>query len=89
MWLVVEVGKHFPVSQYTYRSELGSCAVLQTMTNQLQHCIDAGRGSRVVQIDFSSAFDRVNHRGILNKLPLAGVNGRLLSIVIQFICYRQ
>ena len=37
-----------------------------------------------MQIDFSAAFDRVNHLGILNKLCSVGIGGSVLSILTQF-----
>ena len=40
--------------------------------------------ARVVQIDFSAAFDRVNHLGILYKLCSVGIGCALLSILTQF-----
>ena len=42
-----------------------------------------------MQIDFSAAFDRVNHQGILYKLCSAGIGGSLLSILAQFISNRS
>ena len=38
-----------------------------------------------MQIDFSAAFDRVTHRGILYKLCSVGVGSSVLSILIIII----
>ena len=38
-----------------------------------------------MQIDFSAAFDRVNHLGILYKLCSVGIGGSVLSILTQFL----
>ena len=38
-----------------------------------------------MQIDFSAAFHRVNHRGILYKLGSVGTGGSMLSLLIQFL----
>ena len=35
------------------------------MSLTLQSALENGQDARVVQIDFSAAFDRVNHHGIL------------------------
>ena len=43
----------------------------------------------MVQIDFSAAFDRVNHQGILFKLFSVGVVGSVLSVLTQFLPYRS
>ena len=42
-----------------------------------------------MQIDFSAAFDRVNHLGILYKLCSVGIGGSVLSILTQFLSYRS
>ena len=44
---------------------------------------------RIVQIDFSAAFGRVNHQGILYKLCSVGIGGPLLSILTQFLSNRS
>ena len=36
-----------------------------------------------MQIDFSAAFDRVNHQGILYKLCSLGIGGSVLCILAQ------
>ena len=38
-----------------------------------------------MQIDFSAAFDRVNHLGILSKVFSVGIGGSFLSILAQFL----
>ena len=65
----------FPSNQFAYRKGLGTCDCLLSMTHQLQCTLDAGRESRMVFIDFSAAFDMVNHRGLLYKLSASGVGG--------------
>ena len=40
-------------------------------------------------IDFSEAFDRVNHLGILYKLCSVGIGGSVLSILTQFLSHRS
>ena len=42
-----------------------------------------------MQIDFSAAFDRVNHLGILYKLCSVGIVGSVLSIFSQFLSNRS
>ena len=42
-----------------------------------------------MQIDFSAAFDRVSHLGILYKLCSVGVGGSVLSILTQFLSNRS
>ena len=42
-----------------------------------------------MQIDFSAAFDRVNHLGILYKLCSVGIGGFVLFILTQFLSNRS
>ena len=42
-----------------------------------------------MQIDFSAAFERVNHQGILYKLCSEGIGGSELSILTQFLSSRS
>ena len=42
--------------------------------------MDCGQESYLVQLDFSAAFDRVSHDGLIFKLRSAGVGGCLLFI---------
>ena len=51
----------------------------------LQSALERGQEARIVQIDFSAAFDRVNHQGILYKLWSVGIGGSVLSILTQFV----
>ena len=55
----------------------------------LQSAFESVLEARIVQIDFSAAFDRVNHQGILYKLCSVGIGGSMLSILTQFLSNRS
>ena len=67
-----------------YREGLGTCDALLCVAHTLQSALGIGEDSRIVQIDFSAAFDRVNHQGILFKLCSVGVRGSGLSVLNSF-----
>ena len=48
-----------------------------------------GQEAKIVQIDFSAAFDRVNQQGILFKLCSVRVGGSVLSVLTQFLSNRS
>ena len=48
-----------------------------------------GQEARILQFDFSAAFDRVNHQGILFKFCFVGVGGSVLSVLTQFLSNRS
>ena len=62
-----------PTTQYTYRKGLGTCDALLCVSHTPQSTLESGQEARIVQIDFSAAFDTVNHLGILYKLCSVGI----------------
>ena len=74
-----------PTTQFTYRKGLGTCDALLCVAYTLQNGLEMGQEARIVQIDFSAAFDRVNHQGILFKLCSVGVGGLVLSVLTRFL----
>ena len=51
----------------------------------LQSALKSGQEARIVQIDFSAAFDRANHQGIFYKPESVGTGGSVLSVLTQFL----
>ena len=49
------------------------------MSHTLQSALESGQEARIVQIDFSAAFNKVNHLGILYKLCSVVIGGSVLS----------
>ena len=58
---------------------------LLCVSHTLQSALESGQETRIVRIDFSAAFDRVNHQGILCKLNSVGIGGSVLSVLTQFL----
>ena len=54
----------FLTTQFAYRKGLGTSDALLCMSHALQSALESGQEARRVQIDFSTAFNRVNYRGI-------------------------
>ena len=68
---------------------MGTCDALLCVFHTLQSALESGEEARTVQIDFSAAFDRVNHLGILYMFCSGGIGGSVLSILIQFLSNRS
>ena len=77
-----------PQDQFAYQKGLGTPDALLCISHKLQSALDQGHEGRLVQIDFSAAFDRVNHKGLIYKLQLYGVGGSFLSILSEFLSNR-
>ena len=72
-----------PTTQFAFRKGLGTCDALLYVSHTLHSALESGQEARIVQIDFSAAFDRVNHQGILYKLSHVGIGGSVLSVLMQ------
>ena len=59
------------------------------MFHTLQSPLESGQEPGNVQIDYSSAFDGVNHQGIIYKLCSVGIGGSVLSVLTQFLSNRS
>ena len=78
-----------PTTQFAYRKGLGTCDALWCVSHTLQSAVESGQEARVVQIDSSAAFDRVNHQGILYRVCSVGIGGSVLCILTQFLSNRS
>ena len=76
-------------TQFAYWKGPSSCDVLLCLSHTLQSALESGQEARIIQIDFSTAFDKVNHQGILYKLCSVGIGGFVLSILTQFLSDRS
>ena len=76
-------------TQFAYQKGLGTCYALLCMLHTLQSALESGQEARIIQIDFSAAFDRVNNQRFLYKLCSVGIGGSVLSILTQFLSDRS
>ena len=51
--------------------------------------MDNGGSNIIVTLDFSKAFDRVWHEGLLSKLPSYGISGQLLTWLTNYLSNRS
>ena len=78
-----------PTTQFAYRKVLGTCDALLCVAHTLESALEMGQVARLVQLDFSAAFDRVNYHGILFKCCSVGVGGSVLSVLTQLLSNRS
>ena len=78
-----------PTTQFAYRKGLGTCDALLCVVHSLQNALEMGQEARIVQNDFSAAFNRVNNQGILFKLCSVGVSRSVLSVLTRFLSNRS
>ena len=78
-----------PTYQFAYRKGLSTCDALLCVSHTLQSALESGQEARIIQIDFSATFERVNHQGILYKLCSVGIGSSVLYILTQFLSNRS
>ena len=78
-----------PTTQFAFQKGLGTCDALLCMSHTLQSALDSGQDARIIQNDFSTAFDRVNHQGIMYKLCSVCIEGSVWSILTQLLSNRS
>ena len=76
-------------TQFAYWKGLGTCDALFCVAHTLHSALEMGQEARIAQIDFSDAFNRVIHQGILFKLCSVGVGGSVLPVPTQFLSNRS
>ena len=86
----VERSGVLPTTQFAYRKgHDGTCDTLLCVSHTLWSALESGQKAPIAQIDFSAAFDMVNHLGILYKLCSVGIGGSVLSILTEFLSNRS
>ena len=79
----------FFLLQFSDRKGLGCTDALLTISHHLQKALDVRMESYIFQLDFSAAFDRVSHSGLLFQFKSIGVNDSVLCICREFLSYRR
>ena len=87
--LSVYLKPFLPKTQFGFRKGLGAADALLLLNHELQSALDTNCESRLVSLDFSAAFDTVNHKGLIFKLKSVGIGGNILSILTEFLTNRQ
>ena len=78
-----------PPIQYGFRKGLSYCNAMLYVAHITQTALDSDAEARLVQIDFSSAFDHVNHAAVAYKLKYVRVGGSVLSVIEKFVSSRS
>ena len=85
----MERSDNLPSTQFACPKGLGTCDAILCLSHTLQSALESGQEARILQIDFSAAFDRVNHQGFLYKLCSVSIGGYVLSILAQCLSNRS
>ena len=72
---------HFIINNFQSGFQAGRSTITQLLELHHHFCsaIDNQKEVRVIFLDIRKAFDKVWHRGIIHKLFLCGIRGKLLN----------
>ena len=62
---IMEHAGVLPTTQVAYGKGLGSCDELLCVSHTIQSALESGQEAMIVQSDFTAAFDKIIHPGIL------------------------
>lgn len=85
----LEVNNLLCSSQHGFRKGRSCETLLSLLHHDLSSALDSSKEADVLSIDFSKAFDSVNHDHILTKLPGFGISGATLKWVSNFLGNRR
>ena len=77
------------------QNQFGNCKGTSTthylikLTDEAFRNTDIGNATTAVTIDYSKAFDYVDHGVLIEKLVQLGVRGKLINLIISFLCNRS
>lgn len=76
-------------SQYGFRAGHSTLHALINATDNLYKSIDKNMHTLGIFIDFSKAFDTINHKILCSKLEHYGVQGNMLSLISNYLSNRH
>ena len=71
--------------QYGFRQKMSTTSAILELTDNILKSFDKGHHTLGIFLDFSKAFDSVNHRILLDKLQFYGVRGKSLELVADYL----
>ena len=76
-------------SQYGFRRKHSTLHALINAAENINHSIDNKHSTLGVFIDFSKAFDSINHSILLKKLEIYGIRGNMLQLLESYLVDRK
>ena len=76
-------------NQHGFRKRRSCDTQLLEFTEELIHCLECGKQTDILIMDFAKAFDRVNHSLLLHKLHCYCIRRSILSWISSFLHDRR
>ena len=74
----------FPINNLAFVKVL-VLVMLSFISDKVQRALDSSFEARMVGLEFSAAFDRVNHNALIYKLRQLSIGGPFLNILMDFL----
>ena len=87
--LPASVEEAFDGRQYAFRRARGTEVHLLELTDSVQRCVEEGSISHVGNLDIEGAFDKVQHRLVVDSLVVNGVEGYLVRYMTEWFTNRS
>ena len=85
MWSHLNEQQLLSPQQFGFRPNRSTSDLLLLLSQEWQDTLDEGLDTLVVALDIAGAFDRVWHSGLLAKLRAKGFDGRLLTMLDDYL----
>ena len=85
----LETNKLIENDQHGSREGRGTLSQLIEQHDELANLLMEGKEVNLIYLDFSKAFDLVDHSILLRKLQRKGVKGKLLNWILEFLKSRK
>ena len=85
----LEENNLIPDSQHGFRKKRGCLTQLLNHMDNIFSELNSGNEVDVVYLDYSKAFDKVNHKILLAKLEKLGIRGKVLAWITDFLSNRH
>lgn len=76
-------------NQYGFRKDKNTQTLLETFSNYVNTCLDKNLHVLVIFVDFSKAFDSINHKVLIELLGKIGIRGTLLDWMRDYLNNRK
>ena len=79
----------FNCSQHGFRGRRSCLSQLLAHFDKILGCLEEGKNVDTIYLDFSKAFDKVDHRILMQKLKAIGIGGKVGRWIYSFLTGRE
>ena len=76
-------------SQHGFRKQRSCLTQLLNHVDHILKCLNSGDEVDTIYLDYAKAFDKVDHKVLLAKLPKYGLKGKVHAWIKEFLTNRQ